>query len=33
VLEGVVLSIVAGAAALVLTSWTSKTFAWFLRAT
>ncbi len=32
VLEGVVLSIVAGAAALVLTSWTSKTFAWFFRA-
>src|SRR6201996_9209933 len=29
VLEGVVLSIVAGAVALVLTSWTSKTFAWF----
>jgi len=29
VLEGVVLSIVAGVAALVLTSWTSKTFAWF----
>src|SRR5579885_3229862 len=33
VLEGVVLSIVAGAVALVLTSWTSKTFAWFFRAT
>src|SRR6201993_1279866 len=32
VLEGVVLSIVAGAVALVLTSWTSKTFAWFFRA-
>src|SRR5579862_5569760 len=32
VLEGVVLSIVAGAAALVWTSWTSKTFAWFFRA-
>src|SRR6202050_1318524 len=32
VLEGVVLSIVAGAAALVLTSWTSKTFAWFFPA-
>src|SRR5579862_4721527 len=32
-LEGVVLSIVAGAVALVLTSWTSKTFAWFFRAT
>jgi len=32
VLEGVVLSIVAGALALVLTSWTSKTFAWFFRA-
>ena len=29
VLEGVLLSIVAGAVALVLTSWTSKTFAWF----
>jgi predicted permease len=29
VLEGVVLSIVAGVVALVLTSWTSKTFAWF----
>src|SRR5246500_3404612 len=33
VLEGMVLSIVAGAVALVLTSWTSKTFAWFFRAT
>src|SRR3984885_6046900 len=32
VLEGVVLSIVAGAVALVLTSWTSKTFAWFFPA-
>src|SRR5579862_9879604 len=32
VMEGVVLSIVAGAVALVLTSWTSKTFAWFFRA-
>ena len=32
VLEGVVLSIVAGAVALGLTSWTSKTFAWFFRA-
>jgi predicted permease len=32
-LEGAVLSIVAGAVALVLTSWTSKTFAWFFRAT
>ena len=31
-LEGVVLSIVAGAVALVLTSWTSKTFAWFFPA-
>jgi len=31
VLEGVVLSIVAGAAALALTMWTSKTFAWFFR--
>src|ERR1041385_5640425 len=31
-LEGVVLSIVAGTVALVLTSWTSKTFAWFFRA-
>ncbi len=29
VLEGVLLSVVAGAVALVLTSWTSKTFAWF----
>jgi predicted permease len=28
-LEGVVLSIVAGVVALVLTAWTSKTFAWF----
>jgi len=32
VVEGVVLSIVAGAVALVLTSWTSKTFAWFFPA-
>src|ERR1700691_2064380 len=32
VFEGVVLSIVAGAVALVLTSWTSKTFAWFFPA-
>src|SRR5580700_9526299 len=32
VLEGVVLSIVAGAVALLLTSWTSKTFAWFFPA-
>ncbi len=32
VLEGMVLSIVAGAVAFVLTSWTSKTFAWFFRA-
>src|SRR3954451_22916960 len=32
VLEGVVLSIVAGAVALALTTWTSKTFAWFFRA-
>src|SRR5438270_8377085 len=32
VLEGVVLSIVAGAVAVVLTSWTSKTFAWFFPA-
>ena len=32
VLEGVVLSIVAGVVALLLTSWTSKTFAWFFRA-
>ncbi len=31
-LEGVVLSTVAGAVALVLTSWTSKTFAWFFPA-
>jgi predicted permease len=29
VLEGAILSIVAGAVALALTSWTSKTFAWF----
>jgi predicted permease len=32
VLEGVLLSIVAGAGALLLTSWTSKTFAWFFPA-
>ncbi len=32
VMEGVALSIVAGAVALVLTSWTSKTFAWFFPA-
>ncbi|HTB95705.1 MAG TPA: ABC transporter permease [Terracidiphilus sp.] len=32
VLEGAILSIVAGVVALVLTSWTSKTFAWFLPA-
>ncbi len=32
VLEGVMLSIVAGAVALALTTWTSKTFAWFFRA-
>src|SRR6201985_1322660 len=32
VMEGVVLSIVAGAVALVLTSWTSRTFAWFFPA-
>jgi predicted permease len=32
VMEGVVLSVVAGAVALVLTSWTSKTFAWFFPA-
>jgi predicted permease len=32
VLEGVMLSIVAGAVALVLTSWTSKAFAWFFPA-
>jgi predicted permease len=32
VLEGVVLSIVAGAVAFALTTWTSKTFAWFFRA-
>src|SRR5256885_16815675 len=31
-LGGVVLPIVAGAVALVLTTWTSKTFAWFFRA-
>jgi predicted permease len=31
-LEGAVLSIVAGAVALVLTPWTSKTFAWFFPA-
>jgi predicted permease len=31
-LEGALLSIVAGAVALVLTSWTSKTFAWFFPA-
>src|SRR5271154_3781324 len=31
-LEGAVLSIVAGVVALVLTSWTSKTFAWFFPA-
>ena len=31
-LEGAVLSIVAGAVALLLTSWTSKTFAWFFPA-
>jgi predicted permease len=31
-LEGAVLSVVAGAVALVLTSWTSKTFAWFFPA-
>src|SRR5580700_5323740 len=31
-LEGVALSIVAGVVALVLTSWTSKTFAWFFPA-
>ncbi|HUN84929.1 MAG TPA: ABC transporter permease [Terracidiphilus sp.] len=31
-LEGVVLSIVAGAVALLLTSWTAKTFAWFFPA-
>ena len=32
VLEGVALSIIAGAVALLLTSWTSKTFAWFFPA-
>jgi predicted permease len=32
VLEGAVLSIVAGVVALALTSWTSKTFAWFFPA-
>jgi predicted permease len=32
-LEGAVLSIAAGAVALLLTSWTSKTFAWFFPAT
>ncbi len=32
VLEGALLSVVAGAVALVLTSWTSKTFAWFFPA-
>ena len=32
VLEGLVLSMVAGAVALALTAWTSKTFAWFFRA-
>jgi len=32
VLEGVVLSVAAGALALALTTWTSKTFAWFFRA-
>ncbi len=32
VLEGVMLSIVAGAVALALTTWTSKAFAWFFRA-
>src|ERR1700721_3509873 len=31
-LEGALLSIVAGAVALLLTSWTSKTFAWFFPA-
>ena len=29
-LEGVILSLCAGAAALLLTSWTAKTFAWFI---
>src|SRR5579862_5889692 len=33
VMEGVVLSIVAGAVALLVTSWTSKTFAWFFPVT
>src|SRR6201981_2027032 len=33
VLEGVALSIVAGVVAVALTSWTSKTFAWFFPAT
>jgi predicted permease len=32
VMEGAVLSIAAGAVALILTSWTSKTFAWFFPA-
>jgi predicted permease len=32
VLEGVMLSIVAGAVALALTSWTAKTFSWFFSA-
>ncbi|MGE5053467.1 MAG: FtsX-like permease family protein, partial [Acidobacteriota bacterium] len=32
VMEGVLLSIVAGGVALALTTWTSKTFAWFFRA-
>ncbi len=32
VLEGAMLSIVAGAVALVLTTWTAKTFGWFFRA-
>src|SRR6185437_8094923 len=32
VMEGATLSIVAGALALALTTWTSKTFAWFFRA-
>jgi predicted permease len=32
-LEGAVLSVAAGGAALLLTSWTSKTFAWFFPAT
>lgn len=30
VLEGVIVSLCAGAAALLLTSWTAKTFAWFI---